>query len=127
MNPNDRNPWQGLNTAQLAELDAAVMRPDTSQLNMTEAYDQLSHEYGMRAARLLVDNDLRGAMFAAEISHTADRMATNHTRAMDAAREAINQMREITARDPAGELVYVPGLKSRRRVKRPFPADGPSD
>jgi hypothetical protein len=126
MNPNDRNPWQGLNTAQLAELDAALTRPERVQLNPVEVYDQLSHEYGMRAARMLVANDLRGAMYAAEISEAAERMATGQQRAMEVAREAINRMREIAAQDPAGRLVHIPGHKKRKRVK-PFPADGPSD
>ncbi len=126
MNPNDRNPWQGLNTAQLAELDAALTRPERVRMNAVQVLDQLSHEYGMRAARMLVANDLRGAMYAAEISEAAERMATGQQRATEAAREAINRMREISAQDPRGELVYVPGHKKRKRVKH-FPADGPSD
>lgn len=75
----------------------------------------------------MVANDLRGTLYAAETSEAAERLATGQQRAMDSAREAINRMRELIGPDPRGELVHVPGHKKRKRVKQPFPADGPND
>jgi len=125
MNRNDRNPWNGLNSAQIQELDAAASHPDVMHLPLTQALQQVSHEYALRAARLLTANDLRGALNAAEISQAAENVASRREDSLAQARIAVERINELANADPRGALQYVEGQKKRKRVKR-FPADGPS-
>src|SRR5690606_21418285 len=56
--PTQRNNWQGLTTAQVLELDEACSLPHRRGMTSAEAWEDVAREFAMRAASLLVNNDL---------------------------------------------------------------------
>ncbi len=92
--PGDPTPQQGLTTYQVHELEHALSTPAMMALDETDAYQAVSFEYGMRAARLLAANDLRGALNAAEISLAAETFGVRKAAALDRARERLEALKE---------------------------------
>lgn len=67
--------WSGLTRAQARELDEALWLPDRRELPYVEAARAVHEEYAARTVALLIGNDLRGALSAAEIAYTANGVA----------------------------------------------------
>jgi hypothetical protein len=125
MHPLGRSPWTTLTASQTNTLVDALNLPSVVGLERTLQYRTISTEFAVRAARLLVMNDLRGAIDAAEVSRVADAMGEATERANEQARVRLEAQRLRDLADPNGHLVSVPGKKKRVRV---FPADvGPSE
>lgn len=60
-----RSPWHGLTSGQALELSDALTRPGADP---DFVLAQVQEEYALRTVQLLVGNDLRGALHAAEIA-----------------------------------------------------------
>lgn len=114
MQDTSRNPWQRLNPSQIAQLDAAYEEPQHLQQDPPEAYREISIDFAQRCAVMLVHNDLRGALDAAEISWAAQRLADH--REMIAAESAERLERIRAELNPHGRWVEIPGLRKRVRV-----------
>lgn len=116
----ERNIWQGLTRSQLAQIEDAQTHPHLKGLERQDVYRNLAAEFAHRTVALLVGNDLRGALDAAEISTACAKLAekAQHDRARAA--QAVLDERQRQLEDPNGRLVHVPG---RRRRVRVFPGD----
>jgi len=125
MNVYDRNPWQGLTSSQIKDLEAAVTEPHRAAVDPATAYRDISTAFAIRSVTLLVANDLRGALHFAEISVAASFIAQRRDEGMQRAREQLEAIHAAEALDPAGVLTYVPGKKRLIRVK-PSAAPTPS-
>jgi replication-associated recombination protein RarA len=113
-----RSPWQGLQPHQSAELDTAILQPHRRGLRRSEAFQSIADEYAKRCALLLVSNDLRGAMNAAEISAAAEAMARKVEADDMRAAERLAQFEQTNPEDPA--VAFLPPKPgARRRTRKP--------
>lgn len=122
MRIDQRNPWQGINARQAQELDEATKHPHRVGRDQPQIYRDISQEYAIRTAALLVNNDLRGALNAAEISTAAIGIANSIEAGNRRAAERWERFKEQEANNPDGRLVYVPGQKRRKRI---MPGENP--
>lgn len=122
MDITQRNPWQGLTARQAQELDEAVKHPHRAGRYGPDTYQNAAQEYAIRAAALLVNNDLRGAMNAAEISTAAAAIGQRLEEGNRDAAERWERFKEQEANDPKGRLVHV---KGKRRMVRVMPGEEP--
>jgi hypothetical protein len=118
MRDSDRNPWQGLTTAQTHELDQALLLPQRRGMTRAEAWIDVRDEYARRCATLLVSNDLRGALTSAEISAAADTMARKSVADELSAAERLARFERENPNDPA--VAFLPAKPgARRRTRKP--------
>lgn len=115
MNLHDRNPWQGLNSSQLAQLKDAENRPNRL-LRDSDTYREIAREFADRTVSTLVGNDLKGALDAAEIATAARRIAEDMDTRHKAAALRLMELRRQEAEDPRGQLVAIAGHKKRKRL-----------
>lgn len=96
MDRTKRSPWNGLTTAQCQQLDADLTVPHRLTMERAHAYADISDEYARRVASLLATNDLRGALWFAEM--------WSHTSAVargEPLRHEVQQRRGIVGQNPA--------------------------
>lgn len=113
----DRSPWTSLTTGQTLILAEAEKDPSVYGMDTISAYATLSQDFAIRAARLLVMNDLRGALDAAEISRVCDQMSSHARQAQEEAAARRLAYLEQLRNDPRGYMVAIPGTKRRVRVR----------
>lgn len=87
-------------------------------MRRSEAFQSIADEYAKRCALLLVSNDLRGALSAAEISAAADAMARKVEADDMRAAERLAQFEQTNPEDPA--VAFLPPKPgARRRTRKP--------
>src|SRR5690606_9930605 len=119
-NPYDRHTAPskfGLTTRQIHELEEALTMPARTQLDRIDAYEDIAREYEHRTALLLVANDLRGALNAAEIAVAAHALVDGRRRSDAWVEARMQQIREAEANNPLGVLVGTYNTRRRTRVK----------
>jgi hypothetical protein len=118
VNRNDRNAHQGLTSAELTILDAAIRDPQHRHSgDVAATYESIHQAYATRAATLLVHNDLLGALESAQISVAAAGLARDYEAGLVRARDRLAALNAVALDDPRGTLTYVPGRTRRVRVK----------
>lgn len=67
----ERSPWHGLSGAQLLEFQEACRIARLTHETDVEVEERVAAKFAKRATLLLVDNDLHGALWAADIAASA--------------------------------------------------------
>lgn len=99
MTGRKRSPWFGLNAAQLMLIDEEIDSPERCRMKSRHAYADLADEFARRAAALLAANDVRGALWFADVWAYCD----SHARG-EPFRHAIRDGGGIVENDPATAL-----------------------
>lgn len=115
-NPNDRNPFTGLTSSQLAQLNEAEREPHVINLHPIQAYSIIAQDFARRTVARLVSNDLRGALDAAEISAAAASLSDQRLEQKTRAIQALDDARARAEANPNGMLISTPGSRRRKRV-----------
>lgn len=108
MSVDGRSPWSRLRRADALALADALGAPEHLQRSPCEAAESVSASFARQSVTLLVGNDLRGALRAAEISVAASAIAQRYRSA-----EIPGEGEAVVGQDPAS----APGTKSARLAR----------
>lgn len=113
----DRNTWNSLTRSQMMELEEQLRRPENHDKPISEIYEEIARLYADRCASMLNDNDLRGALNAAELCAASKVMAKRQIAAEQRAQERIAALKALPEGDPLRGTV-IPGPQRNREASR---------